>query len=102
MIELHITDMGVINTVYTNTGQITARITYTTENNLPKPIQTKLAILKLMAIADDIPDVGQKVSNTVYWIYEGDLSEPVITNLMNMYIILRGIRMKIAPIGRLQ
>lgn len=71
MIELHITDTGIIKTVYSTRGEVTSSITFPTESNLPYDVRTKLSALKLMTVPDDIPDVGQKVSNTLYWIYEG-------------------------------
>lgn len=85
MIELYITDTGIIKTVYSNRGEVTSNITYPSESNLPDDIRTKLAVLKLMTIPDDVPDVGQKVSNTMYWIYEGKVSDGLITELMTKF-----------------
>ena len=74
MIELHITDTGIIKTVYSTRGDVTSSITYPSEDNLPEPIRAKVSALKLMQDHDDIPDVGQKVSDKLFWIYEGELS----------------------------
>jgi hypothetical protein len=96
VIELHITDTGIIKTVYSDRGQVTSSITYPTENNLPDDVKTKLSALKLMTVPDDIPDVGQKVSDTLYWIYEGtknDLSMEL--QAMMVFSVVKGCPMYI-------
>jgi hypothetical protein len=35
-----------------------------------------------MQNGDDIPDVGQKVNKWLYWIYEGTVSQELISNLI--------------------
>jgi hypothetical protein len=82
VIELEIIPTGVLKTVYSNRGVVTSSITYTSESNLPDDIRTKLAILKLMQNGDDIPDVGQKINKWLYWIYEGTVSQKLISNLI--------------------
>jgi len=82
VIELEITETGVIQTVYSSRGDITSSIIYPSESNLPDDIRTKLAILKLMQNADNIPEVGQKVNNWLYWIYEGTVSQKLISTLI--------------------
>lgn len=89
MIELHITDTGIIKTVYSNRGEVTSNITYPSENNLPDDIRTKLAVLKLMRTHEDIPDIGQKVSNEMYWIYEGTVNDNLIAMLKTKVIKLQ-------------
>lgn len=87
MIELHITDTGIIKTVYSTRGDVTSSITYPSEDNLPEPIKAKLSALKLMQDHDDIPDIGQRVSDKLFWIYEGPLSE-VLMDMM-MYAVFK-------------
>ncbi len=91
MIELHITDTGIIKTVYSTRGDVTSSITYPSEDNLPEPIRAKVSALKLMQDHDDIPDVGQKVSDKLFWIYEGELSGVI----MGMMVFAR---MKAQPL----
>jgi len=82
VIELHITDTGIIKTVYSTRGDVTSSITYPSEDNLPEPIRAKVSALKLMQDHDDIPDVGQKVSDKLFWIYEGELSGVIMGMMM--------------------
>ena len=91
MIELHITDTGIIKTVYSTRGEITSSVTFPSESNLPNDVRTKLAALKLMAVPEDIPDVGQKVSDTLYWIYEGTKIElPMELYTLMIFSVARG------------
>lgn len=72
MIELHITDTGSIKTIYyTSRGVVASNVVYQSEDNLPDDVKVKLAVLKMMQDYTDIPDIGQRVTSEVYWIYEG-------------------------------
>jgi len=91
VIELHITDTGIIKTVYNYRGQVTSSMSYPSESNLPDDVRTKLSALKLMTVPDDIPDVGQKVSDTLYWIYEGAKNElPMEVQAMMIFSVVQG------------
>lgn len=43
---------------------------FETEANMPEDLRTKLSILKLARDYEEIEGVGQKVSSTVFWIYD--------------------------------
>jgi hypothetical protein len=91
VIELHITDTGSINTTYTDQGIVTAKVMYPSEANLPDDIKVKLSVLKLMEDYTDIPDIGQRVTSEVYWIYEGgppseDIIKTLFVNGYSSYI----------------
>jgi hypothetical protein len=76
MIELTLGENGIEGIIYGHMGKITSRTTYASEDNIPADIRSKLSILKLLQDANEIPSVGQRVSDTIYWIFddlEGDL-----------------------------
>lgn len=43
---------------------------FESEANMPEDLRTKLSILKLARDYEEIEGVGQKVSSTVFWIYD--------------------------------
>ena len=43
---------------------------FESEANMPEDLRTKLSILKLAQDYEEIEGVGQKVSSTVFWIYD--------------------------------
>lgn len=43
---------------------------FETEANMPEDLRTKLSILKLARDTEEIKGIGQKVSDTVFWIYD--------------------------------
>lgn len=90
MIELHITDTGSIKSTYTNGGVVTANVVYQSEDNLPNDVKVKLSVLKLMEDYTDIPDIGQRVTSEVYWIYEGGN-----TSHEKLYAIINNMRAKL-------
>jgi hypothetical protein len=71
MIELTLGENGIEGIIYGSMGKITSRTTYASEDNIPAVIRSKLSVLKLLQDVNEIPNVGQRVSNTVYWIFDG-------------------------------
>lgn len=45
---------------------------FETEANMPEDLRTKLSVLKLARDTEEIKGIGQKVSDTVFWIYDED------------------------------
>ena len=43
---------------------------FETEANMPQDLRTKLSVLKLARDTEEIKGIGQKVSDTVFWIYD--------------------------------
>lgn len=43
---------------------------FESEANMPEDLRTKLSVLKLVKDTEEIKGVGQKVSDTVFWIYD--------------------------------
>lgn len=70
MIELHITEEGIERTDYNNRGEIRFKLTYTHMENIPNDVLTKLSVMRLLPEHSDIPEIGHKVSESIYWIYE--------------------------------
>ena len=70
MIELHITDTGIEGTVFDALGAIVSTTRYQTEANLPAELQDKLAALRLVGNSDPVADIGQRVSDTIFWIHD--------------------------------
>ena len=70
MIELHITDEGIERTDYNKRGELRFKLTYTHMENIPSDVLTKLSVLRLLPEHSDIPEIGHKVSDNIYWIYE--------------------------------
>lgn len=57
-------------TVYEYTdGQSISQSKYASEENLPQSIRVPLAALKLVTPPDDIKQIGQRVNENVFWIY---------------------------------
>ena len=78
MIEIHITKHGIERTDYDRKGTTQFHVSYKTIENIPDEVRTKLSALQLMADGDDLHDIGQKVSKTIYWIYETDPLSPAV------------------------
>ena len=70
MIELHITDEGIERTDYNKRGELRFKLTYPHMENIPSDVLTKLSVLRLLPEHSDIPEIGHKVSDNIYWIYE--------------------------------
>lgn len=45
---------------------------FETEANMPEDLRTKLSVLKLARDTEEIKGIGQKVSDTVFWIYDAN------------------------------
>ena len=73
MIELHITEEGIERTDYNKRGEIRFKLTYPHMDNIPNDVLTKLSVLRLLPEHSDIPEIGHKVSDNIYWIYEDGL-----------------------------
>ena len=73
MIELHITEEGIERTDYNKRGELRFKLTYTHMENIPEDVLTKLSVLRLLPEHSDIPEIGHKVSDNIYWIYEDEL-----------------------------
>jgi hypothetical protein len=50
-------------------GKPVSQSEYATEENLPTIIRVPLAALKLITPPDDINQIGQRVNENVFWIY---------------------------------
>lgn len=70
MIELHITDTGIEGTVFDALGSIVSTTRYQSEANLPAELRDKLSALRLVGSNDPVADVGQRVSDTIFWIHD--------------------------------
>lgn len=87
MIEIELTDTEVIKTVISENGYIHSSVTYRRESNLPEDIRTKLSALKLMPDYTDVPDIGQRVTDKIFWVYEEPLiRQSVLSRMMLMAI----------------
>lgn len=84
MIELHITAEGIERTDYNWKGETKYHIKYPDLDNIPDGIKTKLSALKLMHAHTDVESIGQKVSDTIYWIYDEDQPDPGIFRIILM------------------
>jgi len=73
VIELHITEESIERTDYNSRGEIRFRLDYPHIDNIPEDVRTKLAAMQLMADGTDVPDIGHKVSSSIYWIYDEPL-----------------------------
>lgn len=73
MIELHITEEGIERTDYNKRGELRFNLTYTHMENIPEDVLTKLSVLRLLPEHSDIPEIGHKVSDNIYWIYEDEI-----------------------------
>jgi hypothetical protein len=51
-------------------GAAGSKTVYTTEANMPDDLRTKLSALKMVTPPDGYEDIGQRVNDTIFWIYE--------------------------------
>lgn len=70
MIELHITAEGIEGAMFDRGGSVISTTKYQSEANLPAELREKLSVLKLVGVNEAVDDVGQKVSDTLYWIFD--------------------------------
>ena len=52
------------------TGGNKTKSHYPSEDNLPVDIRVKLSALKLIPPPEEFEHVGQRVSDTIFWIYD--------------------------------
>lgn len=87
MIELHITEESIERTDYNNKGEVRFRLDYPHIDNIPEDVRTKLAAMQLMADGTDVPDIGHKVSSSIYWIYDDPADFAYILNNFQLALI---------------
>ena len=46
------------------------KVKYTSEANMPDELRTKLSALKMVTPPDGYEDIGQRVNETIFWIYD--------------------------------
>lgn len=96
MIELHITEEGIERTDYNKRGELRFKLTYPHMENIPSDVLTKLSVLRLLPEHSDIPEIGHKVSDNIYWIYEDGVGlESQFISAYAMY----GIDIKTLPLA---
>ena len=86
MIELTLGENGIEGIIYGHMGKITSRTTYASEDNIPADIRSKLSVLKLLQDANEIPSVGQRVSDTIYWIFDDLEVGSLVLNVSKMIL----------------
>lgn len=92
MIELTIGENGVEGIIYGQQGKIMSRTNYTSEENIPDAIRSKLSVLKLLHDSDEVPNIGQRVSDEIYWIFEdGGEAMPIHSKMILAEALLNRI-----------
>ena len=86
MIELTLGENGIEGIIYGHMGKITSRTTYASEDNIPADIRSKLSVLKLLQDANEIPSVGQRVSDNIYWIFDDLEVGSLVLNVSKMIL----------------
>lgn len=86
MIELHITEKGIVLTEIER-GIIQSQITYPQKDNIPEDVREKLSALQLMENTTDLENIGQRVNSEVFWIYTNNDSMGFLRDIKPSYII---------------
>ena len=89
MIELRITDQGIEGTIFDSQGALISTNRYHSEANLPSELRTKLSVLRLMDRASEVHGVGQKVSDTIFWIDEPYDSEKISNGEILSFLVVK-------------
>jgi hypothetical protein len=64
--EITLKDNGVVEIIGCNK----VKSQYPSEDNLPADIRVKLSALKLISPPEEFEHVGQRVTDTIFWIYD--------------------------------
>jgi hypothetical protein len=95
MIELTIGENGVEGIIYGQQGTIMSRTNYTSEENIPDAIRSKLSVLKLLHDSAEVPNIGQRVSDEIYWIFEdGGEAMPIHSKMILAEALLNKISIR--------